>query len=349
MRFGCECVVMIKVNVYGIGQVEIVLWLYEVGCWIFFVVVLMEVVFLCCILLNVVIYVFDGLLFGMVGYFVEYDICLVFGFVEELFEWVEFCKLVGCSFYVVVYVDMGIYWFGLFVDEFLLVVLDELFIGLFRFLLIMLYLVCGFDLVYFMNVCQFFLFKDLMGCVLGIFRLLVNFVGVLMGLDFYFDLVWLGILFFGGKVIDIEVNQMRLVVKVEVKIMIVCDVLVGDMIGYGVIQIVKKLLRNVVVVVGYVDGFLCCVGFIDEQFGGFGMICGYRVLVFGWIFMDMIILDVMDVFENLVKCGVYVEMLGFNVVVVDLVVYVQIIDYEYLISLGRCFECVYVLLNKSMF
>lgn len=63
------------------------------------------------------------------------------------------------------------------------------------------------------------------------------------------------------------------------------------MVGYGVEFKVKRIIIVVMVGVGYVDGVLRLLGNRCLF-----MIGGYVVLIVGWILMDLLVFDVIDLF-----------------------------------------------------
>lgn len=116
----------------------------------------------------------------------------------------------------------------------------------------MLYLVCVDELDYFVNVVQFDVFCIMIMGVI-VLLLLVVIGGMLLGVDFYFDLVWFGVGMYGG----LFFVKVQLVVMLGLKVIQMCDVQLGELVGYGYSWMVLCLLWVVMVVVGYVDGLVC--------------------------------------------------------------------------------------------
>jgi alanine racemase len=338
---GSECAATIKANAYGTGLAETAQRLAEEGCQTFFVALPTEAVALRQSQPDATIYALDGLFPGTAELLIEHGIRPVLGSLDELKEWTAICSASGRSFDAAVHVDTGIHRLGLSGEEFASVLVDPDIMGPFRPSLFMSHLACGSDPNHPMNRQQLERFEALTTPFQGIARSLANSAGVLMGGAYHFDLVRPGIALYGGRAFDDGENPMRPVARVDVRIMIVRDVPVGDSIGYGATQTAKRPLRNAVVAAGYADGMLRRASSSDARPGGFAMIGGYKAPILGRISMDMITLDVTDVPDHLVHRGAFVEMLGPNVAASDLAAYSETIDYEYLTSLGRRFERVY--------
>ncbi len=336
-----DCAAVLKADAYGTGQDKTAAALYQAGCRTFFVAVPTEALTLRASLPDAVIYVLDGLFPGTANHFLTHDIRPVLGSLEELLEWAEVCKASGKNNAAAVHVDTGIHRLGLSPAELTHALGDNAVLGPFQPSLVMSHLACGSTPDHDMNRRQLKLFTETTAPFPHIPRSLANSAGVLLGLDYHFDLVRPGIALYGGLAIETEPNPMKPVAKVEARIMIVRDVPQGDTIGYGAKQTAKRPLRNAVVAAGYADGMIRRAGSTDDRPGGFGLIGGHKAPILGRISMDMITLDVTDVPEHLLQRGAFVEMLGPGVAASDLAAYAETIDYEYLTSLGRRFERVY--------
>ncbi len=340
-----ECAAAIKADAYGTGLARVAPALFATGCRSFFVAVPTEAIALRQILPEAAIYVLDGLFPGTADHYLEHQLRPVLGSLDELVEWQGICKAAGQSFPAAVHVDTGIHRLGLSAAEFSDAIVQGSISGPFQPTLIMSHLACGSNPDHPMNRRQLELFREITSPVSHIPRSLANSAGVLMGPDYHFDLVRPGIALYGGKAIDTEANLMKPVVRVEARLMMVRDVPRGDTIGYSAMQTANRPLRNAVVAAGYADGLLRRASSSDDRPGGFAMIGGHRAPILGRISMDMITLDVTDVPPELLKRGVFVEMLGPDVAAADLAVYAETIDYEYLTSLGHRYERVYAALG----
>lgn len=165
---------------------------------------------------------------------------------------------------------------------------------------------------------------------------LCNLLVVFGWLKVFSDWVCLGILFYGVMLFEcvyLLVDCLCLVMILELKVISVCDLLVGELVGYGVCYSIECSQCIGVVVMGYVDGYLCYV--VD---GIFVFIDGKLGCLVGWVLMDMFIVDFIDYFQ--VGLGSWVELWGLNVLVGVLVVQFGSIFYQLLCNLKRVL-CVY--------
>lgn len=333
-----ECAATVKADAYGTGLTQSTKALYEMGCRTFFVALPVEALKLCRGLPDATIYVLDGLFPGTAETLAEKRIRPVLASLEEVQEWVAFCRETDQHHPAALHVDTGIHRLGLSAAEFEEVMLNGDIRDVFTPSLIMSHLACGADPEHPMNAAQLKRFKTLTAAYSDIPKSLANSAGVFLGEDYHFDLVRPGISLYGGKALDTMPNPMQPVVKVEARIMMVRSVPKGDTIGYGAMQTARRDLRVAVVAAGYADGMMRRAGSTDIALGAYAMIEGRQAPLLGRISMDMITLDVTDIPPHLTSRGAFVEMMGPQVAASDLAAYADTIDYEYLTNLGRRFH-----------
>lgn len=195
--------------------------------------------------------------------------------------------------------------------------------------------VCELNLIsYFVCVdeCNYLFIEQQLESFFGLFDLdfdqcsLVNLVVVLIILVVYMDWLWLGIMFYGLiLLVDLSVVELglRLVMSLGVQLILLCEVVVGESVGYGVIWIVEWLVWIGMVSCGYVDGYLCIV-----LVGILVLVGGCCVILVGWVLMDMLVVDFFDLLE--VCVGDLVELWGVGLLVDEVVCVCGIFGYEFL-------------------
>ena len=154
--------------------------------------------------------------------------------------------------------------------------------------------------------------------------------GLLLGPEYHFDLVRMGIGLYGGW----PYKDARRVVNVTSPIIQIRDVQFGENVGYGATWIADRPSRIATISAGYADGLIRAMG------GGANVyLDGQPVPLAGRVSMDLITLDVTD-FDC--QPGDRVEILGANQSIDDLAKAAGTIGHEILTSLGRRYARVYV-------
>lgn len=190
-----------------------------------------------------------------------------------------------------------------------------------RTVLVMSHMGCADDPSHPMNVKQLAAFRDMtasMACA----RSLSATAGALLGGDYHFDMVRIGIGLYGGW----PFQNAEPVVGVHAPIIQIRDLEAGETVGYGAAFVASGPTRIATISAGYADGLIRYLGHGASAFLG-----GQRVPLAGRVSMDLITLDVTEV-----ECqpGDMVEILGPNQSIDDLARDAGTIGHEILTSLG---------------
>lgn len=127
--------------------------------------------------------------------------------------------------------------------------------------------------------------------------------GALIGADYHFDLVRIGVGLYGSGSLDADNPKLSTVATIEAPILQVRDVDAGETFGYGATFTAPKKMRTATVAIGYADGFLRSL-----SGRGYGVLAGEKRPILGRVSMDYTILDVTGCAEA--QPGAMVEFLG---------------------------------------
>ena len=147
--------------------------------------------------------------------------------------------------------------------------------------------------------------------------------GLLLGPDYHFDMVRMGIGLYGGW----PYRDARKVVDVDAPIIQIRNLEAGENVGYGATWVADRPSRIATISAGYADGLIRAMGAGASVFWN-----GQPIPFAGRVSMDLITLDVTD-FEC--QPGDRVEILGPHQSIDDLAKAAGSIGHEILTSLGR--------------
>lgn len=147
--------------------------------------------------------------------------------------------------------------------------------------------------------------------------------GALIGPDYHFDLVRIGVGLYGSGALDANSPTLAAAATIEAPILQVRDVDAGETFGYGATFTAARKMRTATVAVGYADGFLRSL-----SGRGYGVLAGQKRPILGRVSMDYTILDVTGCVEA--QPGAMVEFLGVNAPVDDVAHLASTAAYEVL-------------------
>jgi alanine racemase len=162
-----------------------------------------------------------------------------------------------------------------------------------------------------------------------------NSPGILLGPDFFYDVVRPGLALYGGQPRRHDHTPFRPAVHLKGRILKVRDASPGETVGYGATRTFNAAARLAIVSVGYADGFFRSLSIADGEDGFSGYIGRHAVPIVGRVSMDLVVLDVSHVPDGLAQRGAWVELIGPNVPPHVLAAHAGTIDYEVLTNLGR--------------
>ncbi|MGH6815583.1 MAG: alanine racemase [Hyphomicrobiaceae bacterium] len=336
-----ECAGVIKADAYGLGLEPIARALTREGCRTFFVATLAEAQRTRMVQPGATIYVLDGLLPGAEPHYAGFDLRPVLGSLPEIRDWAAYCQTIGRRLPAAVHIDTGINRLGLPSAEVGQLAAEADVLGAFEIALVMSHLACADEQDHPMNAAQRTRFDALRARLPPASASLSNSGGTFLGADYHYDLVRPGIALYGGRAFVGAPNPMRQVVRLSAKILQVRETAPGETVGYGATYRVERPQRIATIACGYADGFLRALSGPTGKPGPVGFIGAYPVPVVGHVSMDLITVDVTDVPPDLVRRGVWVEMIGERVTVDDLTDRAGTIGYELLSRLGRRVHRVY--------
>lgn len=194
--------------------------------------------------------------------------------------------------------------------------------------LIMSHLACADDPTHEMNVQQLQAFRTLTEG-LDVPKSLSATGGVLLGPDYHFDLTRPGIGLYGG----LPYVEARPVARIDLPVIQVRDVSIGETVGYGNTWVAERPSRIATISGGYADGILRAAGPHAQLYSG-----SMAVPVVGRISMDLIGVDV----TALPKDPEALELIGPHQSIDTIADFAGTIGYEILTSLGARYDRVYL-------
>ena len=127
--------------------------------------------------------------------------------------------------------------------------------------------------------------------------------GSLIGGDYHFDLVRIGVGLYGSGSLDADNPKLAAVATIDAPILQVREVDAGETFGYGATFTAPKKMRTATVAIGYADG---CLRSLSGR--GYGVLAGQKRPILGRVSMDLTIIDVTGCAEA--QPGAMVEFLG---------------------------------------
>ncbi|MCZ6641626.1 MAG: alanine racemase [Gammaproteobacteria bacterium] len=307
---------VVKANAYGLGLEAVSRHLHQSGCRTFFVATAAEGSELRGYLEDVEIYVFEGVRAETAQLLATARLRPVINHTTQLEAWRPHANLP-----IAVHVDTGMERLG-----FPRTVGSGSFRG-FEIALLLTHLACADTPEHELNLLQIERFAAVRVEFPGIPVSIGNSAGVLMGQDFQGDMGRPGIGLYGGNPFSDRHNPMKVVATLEEQILQLRTVSAGASVGYGATYTSPDDRVMAVLGLGYADG----VPRILSNRGYVSLGCGSRCPIRGRISMDLTIIDVTD---NEVHEGDWVELLGEDVSLDEVAGWADTVPYEILTGLG---------------
>jgi alanine racemase len=322
---------VVKADGYGLGADEVTRTLIASGCDTLFVARLDEGVKLRPVAPDTRIFVLDGAYPGAVPALMAHRLIPVLNSLHEIETWSAAARASGTELEAALHFDTGMNRLGLPSYE-LATLVAEIAVRLrgIRLVLNMSHLACADDPASAMNRTQLDCFRA------GLARLppapasLSSTGGVVLGKDYAFDMVRLGIGLYGGNPRATGANPFTTTAVLTGRILQLRRVDKGESVGYGASFRVGRQGTLATIALGYADGLMRAIGN-----RGMGAIAGVRAGVAGRVSMDLITLDVTDVPQAALHVGAEVEFLGDTIGLDELARAANTAPYEILTSLGR--------------
>lgn len=332
-----ECAAAVKADAYGLGAAAVSERLWLEGCRSFFVATLDEAIELRAVLPDTAggaaIYVLDGLMPGQHSVLEASGLIPVLNDIGQVDLWQRYCRAQETALPAVVQIDTGMNRLGLSVDEAIGLNDDPHRLSGIDLRGIMSHLACASDRAHPLNEQQRLDFAATKGLFPGVSASLANSAGVLLGANYHFDMVRVGIGLYGGMPLIAGNPDIEPVVRVRARILQERTVNPPATIGYNATFSVKEPTRLITVAAGYADGF-------STSMSNFGSVAidGQLAPVVGRVSMDLITVDVSKIESDKTRPGGFVDLIGPGQTLDEFARRAGLISYEILTSLGRRFE-----------
>jgi alanine racemase len=198
--------------------------------------------------------------------------------------------------------------------------------------LVMSHLACADEPTHPLNARQLERFRAIAAAFPDVRKSLANSSGVLLGVDYCFDLVRPGYAIYGGAPTEGQPNPVLPVIKAEARVLQVREVDADEAAGYGATWQAKGSTRLATLSIGYADGFSRLQG--SANGAGRVHINGHFAPIAGRVSMDLLTVDISDLPPGSVKRGDFAELIGPHVPLEEVAARAETIGYEVLTSLG---------------
>ena len=208
--------------------------------------------------------------------------------------------------------------------------------------LIMSHLACADNADHPMNQQQLEMFQTIARHFPDVPKCLANSAGVLLGPDYHFDMVRVGIGLYGGSPTSDGLSAGQSVATLTAPILQIREVKKGQTIGYGADYTAQQDTQIAILGLGYADGYPRRLGRRNDQLSGYGDVAyqGQICPLIGRVSMDLLAIDISHL-DTMPNPGDAVEMLGKTILLDHLAQQAETISYEVLTQLGSRFKRVY--------
>ena len=339
-RTGVPCAGAVKADAYGLGVVQVAPLLVEEGCRHFFVAHIDEGIALRALVPeHVEIYVLHGQPLGTDEEFVEWRLTPVLNSLQQIEDWRKTAERLNRVLPAVIHFDTGMSRLGMERSEVDILAADlQLLRGIdVRYL--MSHLACGERHDNPTNEMQLQAFKAILERFPKWPATLANSGGIFNRSDFYFDMVRSGAALCGiSPIADASVpNPMRVVVKLQAKIIQTRTIEQGTGVGYSQTYRAPGRRRLATISLGYADGLL-------RHFSNRGVayVGDVAVPFVGIVSMDAITLDVSDVDPANLYPGALIDIFSERQTVDKMADMAGTVAYELLTKMGYRYYRKYV-------
>jgi alanine racemase len=332
---GTKAAGVVKADAYGLGAEHVARTLSEAGCDTFFVARLEEGIAVRPVVPQARIFVLDGVLPESVEQYVAYRLTPVLNSLDDISTWSHAAAARHTMLDAAIHFDTGMNRLGLPPGELSVLSADAARLSGINPVLLMSHLACSDDPASEMNAEQLRRFRSSLAMLPPAPASLAASGGVLLGKDYGFDLVRLGLALYGGNSHANTSNPFRTVAQLTGRILQLRRVDKGESVGYGATFRTARPSTLATVALGYADGLMRAIGN-----KGSGAIGGVRAPIAGRVSMDLITLDVTDIPSAVIGCDV--EFLGDTISLEEAAQAAGTANYEILTGLGTRFPRHYV-------
>ena len=322
----------IKADAYGLSVAACAPALWNAGCRSFFVARPAEGAELRGILPEARIFVLDGLYSGQAAYYLKHGLIPSLISVDEAREWARDAGGAPCA----LHVDSGINRVSFSHDELAALLAEKLPLNV---VLLMSHLASSEERDNLFNAEQRRRFEKSRALLPGVKASLANSSGVFLGEQFTLDLTRPGIALYGGNPLPGQPNPMKPVATLELRVMQVRDVPVGEAVGYISTWRAARPSRIALIGAGYRDGIPRHMSSTHAKGVAQVAINGTCYPIVGRVSMDM---TAVDVTGSAVKRGDWAEVFGKTIALDDAAATASSISWVLLTHLGNRYARRYV-------
>lgn len=328
---------VLKSNAYGLGYQQIAQVLIAEGCKDFFVATIEEGRELRCVSKNINIYVLYGLYQNTEESFVTYNLIPVLNTYEQIKRWDQFGKMRSKKNPCVIHYDAGMSRTGLDYEDAENFIKNKDQFKHLDILYVMSHLSASEDVQNPLNKEQLEKFEKFSAHFPGVQQSLTATPALYMGKEFQKDMTRIGYGLYGFWNPHRQYD-LKNVLYVYSRIVQVRQSKKGDTVGYGATHTMQQDGVLATLSMGYADGYHRFL----HNYKPYVCIDGHKAPLVGRISMDFCVVDVTHIPHDLIYEGAWVEMIGENILVDDLVFGTQFVPHEVPIHLGKRYHWEYI-------
>ena len=334
------CAAVVKANAYGLGANQVAGRLRRAGCRNFFVATAEEGLKLrdgfntAGDEASFNILVLNGPTPNTLNDFTSGLMIPVLNSLQQIDHWRNHQRETSCTGEAALHIDTGMNRLGLPSSDVHKLCLEPERIGTTAPCLLMSHLACADDANDSKNIEQKIEFERLKKMLPHAPASLANSAGTLLGPQFHYDMVRIGIALYGSTPFPGYKKKLRQVVRLKSTIIQTRKIDTPGTVGYGATHKASKPTRLATVPVGYADGYARSLGN-----AGFAFVDGIKVPIVGRVSMDLIVLDITDTRAGLGDC---VDLVGGPVDIDALADVAGTLSYEILTNLGNRPSRIYI-------
>jgi alanine racemase len=334
-----ECAAVVKADAYGLGAAQVIPALVKEGCRTFFVATIGEAARARILAPKAAIYILDGLLPGTGPEFLAIGAIPVLASFEEVKEWEALALARGERLPTALHVDSGLNRLGMTGVDMNAIDTEERARHL-DVRLIVSHLACADNPGHDMNAWQRDNFDAMRRYMPNVPASLVASDGLMLGVDYHYDLVRPGYALYGGQAFQGGPAPVAPVLAVKARVLQVRVVQPSDTVGYSATWRPKGPSRIAIVAAGYDDGVARALSRGTGEDGAHVMFEGKLAPIVGRVSMDLITVDVTKL-EQPPARGDFVDLIGPGLPIETIGAAAGTIGYEVLTRLGRRFHRLY--------
>ena len=325
-----ECAAVVKADAYGLGLAPVMRALLAEGCKTFFVATVAEGERARAIAREAAIYVFDGLAPGTAPRLKAAALRPALNSMAEIAEWA------GSGLPAALHFDTGMNRMGLAVAE------AEAAARAIKPCLVMSHFVSSQKRDDPRNDNQIAGLAAARAHFPGVPGSICNSSGIFLPQKPLLELTRPGFALYGGNPAPGLANPMRVVARLQARILSTREIAPGESVGYDATWTATRPTRLATIGAGYADGLPIGASSGVAKPAAQALVGGARCPIVGRVSMDFIVLDVTDAPQAAAKRGEWAEILGEQISVDELAARAGTIGYEILTRLGARYERRYV-------